>query len=101
MSNDKVTGPDDLPAELLKLRPSGEASNILYLPRSIAPAVWTSGKVLQEWTDVTIKVLHKKTDRAECGNCRGTSLVIHADKVILKIVANRLGNSCEEAGVFP
>ena len=36
-----------------------------------------------------IKVLHKK-DRTECGNYRGSSLVTHAGKVLLKIVATRL-----------
>ena len=30
----------------------------------------------------------------------GLSLVAHAGKVLLKIVANRLGDFCEEAGIF-
>ena len=42
-----------------------------------------------------IKVLHKKKDRAECGNYRGISLVAHAGKVLLKIVATRLSAYCE------
>ena len=37
-----------------------------------------------------IKVLHKKKDRTDCGNYRGISLVAHAGKVLLKIVATRL-----------
>ena len=37
-----------------------------------------------------IKVLRKKKDRTECGNYRGISLVAHASKVLLKIVATRL-----------
>ena len=45
--------------------------------------------------------LHKKKDRTECSNYRGLSLVAHADKVLLKIVANRLGDFCEEAGILP
>ena len=40
------------------------------------------------------KVLHKK-DRTECGNYRGISLVVHAGKVLLKVVAMRLGDYCE------
>ena len=48
-----------------------------------------------------IKVLHKKKDRTECSNYRGLSLVAHAGKVLLKIVANRLGDFCEEAGILP
>ena len=46
-------------------------------------------------------VLHKNMDRTECSNYRGLSLVAHAGKVLLKIVANRLGDFCEEAGILP
>ena len=35
-------------------------------------------------------VLHETKDRAECGNYRGISLVAHAGKILLKIVAYRL-----------
>ena len=59
------------------------------------------GEVPQEWKDATIKVLHKKKDWTECSNYRGLSLVAHAGKVLLKIVANRLGNFCKEAGILP
>ena len=55
----------------------------------------------QEWKDATIKVLLKKKDRPEYGNYRGLSLVADACKVLLKIVANRLGGFCEEAGALP
>ena len=66
----------------------------------IIVAVWMTGEVPQEWKDATIKVLHKK-DRTECSNYRGLSLVAHAGTVLLKIVANRLGDFCEEAGILP
>lgn len=101
MSNGKATGPDGLPAEILKLGMNGDAPEILYHFHSIVTAVWTSGEVPQEWKDVTIKVLHKKGDRTECSNYRGISLVAHAAKVLLKIVANRLGDFCEKTEVFP
>ena len=60
-----------------------------------------TGEVLQEWKDATSKVLHKKKDQTECSNYRGLSLVAHAGKVLLKIVANRRGDFCEEAGILP
>ena len=60
-----------------------------------------TGEVPQEWKCATIKVLHKKKDRTECSNCRGLSLVAHAGKVLLKIVANRLSDFCEEVGILP
>ena len=40
-------------------------------------------------------------DWTECSNYRGLSLVAHAGKVLLKIVAKRLGDFCEEAGILP
>ena len=46
-------------------------------------------------------VLYKKKDRAECGNYRGISLVAHAGKILLKIIARRLSEYCERVGILP
>ena len=43
----------------------------------------------------------KKKDRAECGNYRGISLVAHAGKILLKIIARRLSEYCERVGILP
>ena len=48
-----------------------------------------------------IKVLRKKKNRTECGNYRGISLVAHAGKVLLKIVATRLSAYCEARNLLP
>ncbi|CAM9464035.1 unnamed protein product, partial [Sphacelaria rigidula] len=101
MSNGKETDPDGIPAEIPKLGLNEEASDILYNFHDIVAAVWRIGEVPQEWKDVTIKVLHEQQDRIQCSNYRGISLVAHTAKVLLKIVANRLGNVCEETDVFP
>ena len=101
MANGKAMGPDELPVELLKLGLSDSSHDILLPFHDIIVAVWMTGEVPQEWKDATIKVLHKKKDRTECSNYRGLSLVAHAGKVLLKIVANRLGDFCEEAGILP
>ena len=37
----------------------------------------------------------------ECGNYRGISLVSHADKALLKVVARRLSAYCEAKGLLP
>ena len=50
--------------------------------------------------DATIKVLHKKKDRTECGNYRGISLVTHAGKILLKTIACRLSGYCESTGIL-
>ena len=48
-----------------------------------------------------IKVFHKKKDRTECGNYCGISLVAHADKALLKIVATRLSAYCKAKELLP
>ena len=87
--------------ELLKLGLSDSSHEILLAFHDIIVAVWMAGEVPQEWKYATIKVLQKKKDRTECSNYRGLSLVAHAGKVLLKIVANRPGDFCEEAGILP
>ena len=102
MANGKAMGPDELLAELLKLGLCDSCHEILLTFHGILAAVWMAEEVPREWKDATIKVLlvHKK-GRTECGNYGGLSLVAHAGKVLLKIVANRFGDFCEEAGILP
>ena len=101
MANDKAMDSGELTAELLKVGLSDSSHEILLAFHSIIVAVWMTGEVPQEeWNNATIKVLHKKMDRTECGNYRGFSLVGHAGKVLLKIAGNRLGDFCEEAGIL-
>ena len=45
--------------------------------------------MLQQWKYAVIMVLHQNKDRAECGNYSVISLVAHAVKVLLKIIARR------------
>ena len=63
--------------------------------------IWREGKVPQQWKDAAITVLHKKGDKTDCGNFRGISLVSHAGKVLLKVVARRLSAYCEAKGLLP
>ena len=58
-------------------------------------------EVPQELKLATIGVINKKKDETWCGNYKGLSLEAHYGKVLLKIVANRLGDFCEEAGTLP
>ena len=55
----------------------------------------------QQWKDAIIMVLHENKDRTECGNYRGISLVAHAGKILLKIIARRLSEYCERVGILP
>ena len=88
LANGKAMGPDDLPAELLKLADRGN-HEILRAFHGFILAVWREEKVPQVWKDAVFLVLYKK-EPAECGNYRGIFLVAHAGKLLLKIVERRL-----------
>ena len=55
----------------------------------------------QQCKDVIIMVPRKKKDQTECGNYKGISLVAHAGKILLKIIARRLSEYCEGVGILP
>ena len=101
MVNEKAVGPDGLPTELLKLGLQQDRTILLEFHR-LTTLIWREGKVPQQWKDAVITVLHhKKGDKTECGNYRGISLVSHARKVLLKVVARRLSAFCEAKGLLP
>ena len=53
MSNAKAVGPDDLPAELLKLGLQQDRTILLELHRRTT-LIWREGKVPQQWNDAVI-----------------------------------------------
>ena len=83
VANWKAPGADSLPVELLKLDDPIREPVVLKHFRAILVRVWRGEEIPQEWKDATIKVLHKKSDRSDCNNFRGISLVSHAGKVLL------------------
>ena len=99
--NRKAVGPDGLPAELLKVLADEVKLDTLGRFHDIIVAVWRGGGVPQQWKYAMIKMLHKKRDRTECGNYRDISLVAHADKVVLKVIAGRLSEYCECENILP
>ena len=100
MANEKAMWQDGLPAELLKLGLQQDRTILLEFHR-LTTLIWRKGKVPQQWKDAVITVLHKIGDKTECGNYRGISLVSHAGKVLLKVVARWLSAYCEAKGLLP
>ena len=74
---------------------------ILLELHRLTTLIWREGKLPQQWKDPVITILHKKGDKMECGNYRGISLVSHAGKALLKVVARRLSAYCEAKGLLP
>ena len=99
MANEKAVGSDGLPAELLKLGLQQNRIILLEFHR-LTTLIWRERKVPQQWKDAVTTILHKKGDKTECGNYRGISLVSHAGKVLLKVVARGLSAYCEAKGLL-
>ena len=101
LANRNAVGPDGLPAELLKVLADEGELNTVGKFHDIIVAVWRGGGVPQQWKDATTKVLHKKKYGTECGNYRGISLVAHAGKVLLKVIAGRPSDYCGRENILP
>ena len=100
LANEKAVGPDGVSVELFKITLNGDPALRRRL-LDIVVRVWRGSEVPQQWKDAIIMVLHKKKDRTESGNYRGISLVAHAGKILLKIIARRLSEYCERVGILP
>ena len=99
LANGKSVGPDGVSVELFKITLNGGPALRRRL-LDVIVRIWRGGEVPQQWKDAIIMVLHKKKDRAGCGNYRGISLVAHAGKILLKIIARRLSEYCERVGIL-
>ena len=100
IANEKAVGLDGLPEELLKLGLQQDRTILLEFHR-LTTLIWREEKVPQQWKDAVITVLHKKGDKKECGNYHDISLVPHAAKILLRVVARRLRAYCEAKGLLP
>ena len=85
-------GPDEVPAELLKL---GGDTIALVLHRIIQIA-WKTGKWPEDCTQSTFVPMFKKGDRIVCANYRTISLISHASKVMLKVIP---GQNMRQGGI--
>ena len=94
LANGKAVGPDGVSVELFKITLNGDTALRRRL-LDIVVRIWRGIEVPQQWKDAIIMVLHKEKDRTECGNYRGLSVVAHAGKILLKIIARHLSENCE------
>ena len=85
----KATGPDEVPAELFK---AGET--VLDRMHRICVAICETGE-WPEWTFSTFIPLPKKGDLKQCANYRTIALVSHANKILLRIILERIREKTE------
>lgn len=79
-------------AELLKCGREAVITKVCELIQD----VWITGMMPERWRRGTICPIHKKNDKAVCGNYRGIALLSIVYKVFMKILAWRLGPLVED-----
>ena len=87
----KSAGVDNIPAEIVQ---AGEA--MIDILTTICNKIWKAGEWPTTWTQSLIITLPKKGNLHLCQNCRTISLISHPNKVMLKIILNRLQPQTEE-----
>ena len=100
LANGKAVGADGVSVELFKITLDGDPA-LRWRLLDIEVCIWRGAEKPQQWKYAIIMVLHKKKDRTEFGNYRGISLVAHAGKILLEIIARPHSEYCERVRVLP
>ena len=86
LKDGKAPGGDGIPAEVWK----HGGDNLLSRLHQLITNAWEVGSVSPAWKDANIVTIYKKSDRTDCGNYRGISLLFVAGKIFARILLNRL-----------
>ena len=88
----KSAGVDNIPAELVQA--GGE--DVIITLMTIRSKIWQTGELPTPWTQSLVITLPKKGNLQQCQNYRTISLISHPNKVMLKIILNRLKPQAEK-----
>ena len=97
LSSGKAPGADAIPAEVYK----HAGPQLKEKMTQLFQAMWTDEAIPQDFKDTSVKHLYKrKGNRQVCDNHRGISLLCIAEKVLARILLNRLIDHLEN-GLLP
>ena len=82
IGNRKGTGDDDIPGDVLTLLGEGG----LKIQTKLSNTIYNTGEWPEDFTEVTVIALKKKTKATKCSDCRTISLIAHIAKIIAKIL---------------
>ena len=82
----KASGGDGIPVELFQIL-KDDAVKVLH---SICRKIWKTQQWSQDWKRSVFIPIPKKNNAKECSNYHIISLILHARKVMLKILQARL-----------
>src|SRR6478609_6434340 len=82
----KVIGPDSIPAEFWEVLGAKETKELVELCKEMyVKGIWPS-----DLTRVVMIPLQTKMNAVECSDHRTISLILHASKILLKLLTNRI-----------
>ena len=82
----KASGGDGIPVELFQIL-KDDAIKVLH---SIHQQIWKTQQWTQNWKRSVFIPIPKKGNAKECAKYHTTALILHASKVILKILQAKL-----------
>ena len=82
----KASGGDGIPPELFQIL----KDNAVKVLHSICQKIWKTQQWLQDWKRSVFIPIPKKGNAKECSNYRTIVLISHANKIMLKILQDRL-----------
>ena len=82
----KVSGGDGIPAELFQILKYDPVKML----HSICQQIWKTQQWPQDWKRSVFILISKKVNAKECSNYHTVALILHASKVMLKILQARL-----------
>ena len=86
ITTNKASGGDGIPVELFQI-PKDDAMKVLH---SICQQIWKTQQWPQDWKRSVFIPIPKKGNAKECSNYHTIALILHASKVMLKILQARL-----------
>ena len=86
ITTNKAGGGDGIPVELFQILEE-DAVKVLH---SICQQIWKTQQGPQDWKRSVFISIPKKGNAKECSNFRTIALILHASKLMLKILQARL-----------
>uniref|UniRef100_A0A8D8XFQ8 Craniofacial development protein 2 n=1 Tax=Cacopsylla melanoneura TaxID=428564 RepID=A0A8D8XFQ8_9HEMI len=90
--NRKATGPDNIPAEVIKILENRGKRALLNLFN----AIYNTGIIPEDWLKSTFVTIPKKQNARRCNEYRTISLMSHVLKIFLRIIHVRLYGKLED-----
>ena len=82
----KANGGDRIPAELFQIL----KADVVKVLHSICQQIWKTQQWPQDWKRLAFIPVPKKDNAKECSDHQTSALILHASKVMLKILQARL-----------